>query len=765
MAMLRSLLVTLLLCAPLAAQIPAPPQPSLIPYPSSLTLREGRWMPARAASIGFAADAPAELRREGPALRAVLQEGLGIPATFAPAGATADLMVRWTAAPDSLREEYQLQVSPQGIVISAHSAAGVFYAVQTLRQLAASPGNGAGRGLPALEIWDRPRFEWRGLHLDVARHFYDVEFVKRYIDLMARYKFNTFHWHLTDDQGWRIQINAYPRLTDIGAWRRETIKEKSFSPYIGDSTPYGGFYTQDQIRDVVRYAAERHVTIVPEIEMPGHAKAAVAAYPELACTPGPFEVGTIWGVEDDILCPTEQTFRFIEGVLTEAMALFPSRFIHVGGDEVPKVRWKASPFAQQLMRREGIATEEQLQSWFIRRIEHFLDRHGRRLVGWDEILEGGIAPKATVMSWRGIAGGIDAARQGHDVIMSPGTHVYFDHLQGPRDGEPISIGGLTPLEKVYAFEPVPTELTPIEARHILGAQANMWTEYVATPAHVEYMVYPRALALSEVLWSPVAARNWSSFTTRLPAVVAGLDRMRVNYRIPDVLGLEGDRLLLADSATVVLTAAATGTIRYTLDGSLPTGGSAAYLAPLPLPLTANGTTITARLEMPDGRLGAPRRAVWRKAVFLDATRPNVVGLQPGLSYRYGEGRSDSVAGVALLATKRTGTVPSVQLNGDETGDRWGVTLEGWINVPTEGIWEFSLTSDDGSKLWIDGQVVVDNDGFHGPEAKVGPVPLRAGAHQIRVVMFQGGGAKALALGWRREDETAFAPVAGTSLFR
>ena len=758
-----ALLCFLLLASPLAAQTPAPP--SLIPWPASYRADTGRWLPEHALIVSGPSAPTAESRRLAALTRQILQESFGIPARTAAAGQRADVTVRIHPGPDSLRESYDLTVTPREVTITAGGGAGVFYALQTLRQLAASSGNGAGKGLPAVTIADRPRFQWRGLHLDVVRHFYGVDFVKRYIDLMARYKYNTFHWHLTDDQGWRIEIPGLPRLTEVGAWRRQTILGKNFDPFIGDSTPYGGYYTDAEIRDVVRYAAERYVTIVPEIEMPGHAKAAIAAYPALACTPGPFEVGMVWGVEDDIYCPTEHTFHVLEQVLTQVMALFPSRYIHIGGDEVPKVRWKHSPFAQALMRREGLRNEEELQSWFVRRIERFLGAHGRRLVGWDEIIDGGIAPAATVMSWRGTAGGIAAAKQGHDVVMTPGTHVYFDHLQGPRDGEPLSIGGYSPLEKVYAFEPVPAELTPEEGRHILGAQGNLWTEYITAPEEVEYMVYPRALALSEVLWSPAPARQWTSFTGRLPAVLGTLDRARVNYRIPDVLGLEGDRLLLADSAVVTLAAVASGTIRFTLDGSLPTGASAAYVAPIRLGLTPDGATVSARLERPDGRLGAVRRATWRKAVFQDAPRADNTGLVSGLKYRFATGRADSVGGVARLATTRSGAVPDVRLMGDETGDRWGVTLEGWLRVPADAIYEFALTSDDGSILWIDDQRIVDNDGYHAAEPKQGMAPLRTGLHRIKVVVFQGGGAASLSLGWRREDDPDFRPVPPAALFR
>jgi hexosaminidase len=429
-------------------------------------------------------------------------------------------------------------VTPRGVLLSASTIVGLTHGLQTLRQLLPAavertiPFPGMHWAIPAVTIDDAPRFSYRGMHLDVGRHFFTVDFIKRYLDLLALYKFNTFHWHLTEDQGWRIEIRKYPRLTSVGAWRKETVVEKNFDPYIGDRTPYGGFYTQDQVREVVAYAAARSIAVIPEIEMPGHSLAALAAYPELACTPGPFEVGTRWGVFEDIYCPSEQTFAVLEDVLTEVMALFPSRYIHIGGDEAPKTRWKASPIAQEVIRREGLKDEAELQSYFIRRIERFLAGHGRRLIGWDEILEGGLAPEATVMSWRGMDGGIEAAKQGHDVIMTPTSHVYFDHYQGPRETEPFAFGGFTPLEKVYAFEPVPTALSPEEARHVLGAQGNVWTEYMKTSDHVEYMVLPRMIALSEVLWSPAGARDYQRFLQRLRPHLGRLDARGIRYRNP-----------------------------------------------------------------------------------------------------------------------------------------------------------------------------------------------------------------------------------------
>ena len=389
----------------------------------------------------------------------------------------------------SLPEEgYRLRIDPRAVSIVGRPA-GLFYGAQSVLQLAAAH-SGTTFILPAAEIQDQPRFPYRGLHLDTSRHMFPVEFLKHYLDWMARYKLNTFHWHLTDDQGWRIEIKRYPRLAEIASMRKETLVGHSPQSTTYDGKPYGGFYTQEQIRDVVAYARERFITVIPEIEMPGHSLAALAAYPELACTAGPFETATTWGVFKDVYCPKENTFQFLENVLTEVMELFPSRYIHIGGDEVEKDRWKESPDAQAVIRREGLKDESELQSYFIRRMEQFINSKGRRIIGWDEILEGGLAPDATVMSWRGEDGGIAAARQGHDVIMTPDKYLYFDHYQGDRGAngknEPLAIGGMLPLDKVYSYNPEPAALNAEEQKHILGAQANVWTEYIAdrTPGGV-----------------------------------------------------------------------------------------------------------------------------------------------------------------------------------------------------------------------------------------------------------------------------------------
>jgi hexosaminidase len=411
-------------------------------------------------------------------------------------------------------EAYEISISSKEIEVRGASKIGVFRGVNTLVQLLLTTRGEKASVLPNMLIQDQPKFQWRGMHLDVARHFFSVDFIKRYIDLLALYKMNVFHWHLTEDQGWRIEIKKYPKLTEIGAWRKGTM----IGPYDDqkyDTISYGGFYTQEQIKEIVKYAADRHITVVPEIEMPGHALAALAAYPEFSCTGGPFQVAKGWGVFDDVFCVNDQTFQFIEDVLTEVLELFPSKYIHIGGDECPKARWKSCPKCQHTMQQNGLKDEHELQSYFIRRIEKFLNSKGRKLIGWDEILEGGLAPGAAVMSWRGTQGGIEAARMNHPVVMTPGSHCYFDHYQGNPKYEPLAFGGYTTLEKVYGFIPIPAELNQKEAQYILGAQGNVWTEYMKTEKQVEYMVLPRMLALSEVLWGTAEPEKYEQFIQRV----------------------------------------------------------------------------------------------------------------------------------------------------------------------------------------------------------------------------------------------------------
>jgi hexosaminidase len=428
------------------------------------------------------------------------------------------------------REAYQMTIAAKGVSVSAYKDAGKFYALQTLLQLL--PANkGAKVELPCLMIIDKPRYSWRGMHLDCCRHFFTVEEVKKYIDYLAMYKFNVFHWHLTDDQGWRIEIKKYPLLTRIGSQRKQTLIGKPSKNNKYDKKPYGGYYTQDQVREVVAYAAAKNITIVPEIEMPGHSLAALAAYPELSCTGGPFQVGERWGGYDDVFCAgNDSTFIFIENVLDEVLMMFPSQYIHIGGDECSKVRWNSCSKCQARIRNQNLKDEEELQSYFIRRVEKYINSKGRKIIGWDEILEGGLAPNATVMSWRGVKGGISAAKLGHDVIMTPGKPCYFDFYQSKdRASEPIAIGGFNPVDSVYKYDPAPEVLSEDERKHVLGAQGNVWTEYIDTFKKVEYMTVPRMCALSEVLWSPAEKRDVANFRSRLRKHALILDRMKINY--------------------------------------------------------------------------------------------------------------------------------------------------------------------------------------------------------------------------------------------
>jgi hexosaminidase len=468
--------------------------------------------------------------------------GFALPVRIGTAARGNRIVFRRAAARDTSYgdEGYRLDVRPGVVTITSTKPAGAFYATQSLRQLLPpeifrdAPIPGTAWKIPAVTIVDRPRFQWRGMHLDVARHFMPKEFVKKYIDLLALHKMNTFHWHLTDDQGWRIEIKKYPRLTEIGAWRDSTIVGHMVSDTTRatfDKKRHGGFYSREDIREIVAYARDRFVTVVPEIEMPGHSQAAIAAYPMLGNFGDTIRPWTMWGVTNYILNPSDTTIAFMQDVLTEVIGLFPGKFIHIGGDEAPKAQWKVSPRAQERMKALGITTEDELQSWFTTKMDAFLSSKGRRLVGWDEILEGGLAPNAVVMSWRGTAGGLAAARANHDVVMTPGSHTYFDQYQSRNTAaEPLAIGGFLPIDTVYSYDPVPAELEPQFASHILGAQAQIWTEYIEGPKNVEYMAFPREAALAEALWTSRDRKDFASFTGRLTQHVARLVALDVNFR-------------------------------------------------------------------------------------------------------------------------------------------------------------------------------------------------------------------------------------------
>ena len=495
----------------------------LIPQPEVVEMRKGSFMINKETVIQ--ADAT---MFEAQYLQQAIKSQTGFDLKIVPATVKPNkISLIRSVDSNGSKEGYGILVSNKNIAIYAENPQGYFYGIQTLMQLLPADKTKKPE-VPCLLITDNPKFSWRGMHLDCARHFFPVDFVKKYIDYLAMYKFNTFHWHLTDDQGWRIEIKKYPKLTEIGAYRNGSMVGH-YGDQKYDDKRYGGFYTQEQIKEVIAYAAQRHITVVPEIEMPGHAVAALAAYPELSCTGGPFEVGKQWGVLDDVFCPKEETFTFLQNVLTEVIALFPSEYIHVGGDECPKTRWKACPHCQGMIRQLNLKDEHELQSYFVQRIEKFVNGKGRKIIGWDEILEGGLAPNAAVMSWRGTEGGIAAAKQKHYVVMTPVSHNYFDYYQGDPKKEPLSIGGFLPIEKVYSLNPIPAELSKEESKYILGTQANLWTEYIETPKHVEYMVFPRMIALSEVAWGTSNPEKYEDFKSRLIQNFKNLDAKGINY--------------------------------------------------------------------------------------------------------------------------------------------------------------------------------------------------------------------------------------------
>jgi len=528
-------LCTIFICTSLKAQ-----EIAIVPKPVKTDWKKGNFTINKKTVLVISSS---EEKKSADFLNSYLEQFYGFKLTTGkkPASDFISLSAKHTYT-SVIHGSYTFIVSPASVNINGDNEEGVFYGVQTLIQLLPADKSGELK-IPAVSIEDFPRFAYRGLMLDCGRHFFSVGFVKKYIDYIALHKLNYFHWHLTDDQGWRIEIKKYPKLTEVGSCRNGTIV--GHHPGTGnDNEKQCGYYSQEEIKEIVQYANDRYVTIIPEIEMPGHSSAAIAAYPQLSCFPdeptevakgvvwsGPAtgkQVQQSWGVYRDVYCPSEYTFKFIEDVLDEVIQLFPSKYIHIGGDECPKEYWKKSAFCQNLIKEKGLKDEEGLQAYFIQHVEKYVNSKGRNIIGWDEILEGGLAPNATVMSWRGEQGGINAAKQQHNVIMTPGAYVYFDHSQSKND-DSLTIGGYLPLDKVYNYEPLPKELSPDEGKYVLGAQANLWTEYISNPAKAEYMLFPRLAALSEVLWSPKESRNWGDFQKRLPDILKLYEFRNVNY--------------------------------------------------------------------------------------------------------------------------------------------------------------------------------------------------------------------------------------------
>lgn len=562
----------MVLIAQVYAQQQQPVQPALIPVPVKAQYGQGFSVISKQTAI----DAPGELKYEAAFLNGLAQQYLGYALPVI--GHTNRYSVQLLIDTLLVREpEGYLLESNGNIRITAHDRPGLIHGIQTLRQLWTEQ-KGTLR-VPFASIEDHPRFSYRGMHLDVSRHFFPVSFIKQYIDLLSLYKFNTFHWHLTDDQGWRIEIKRYPKLQSIAAWRDETmIGHKKELPHRFDGKRYGGFYTQEQVKEIVRYATERHITVIPEIEMPGHAQAALAAYPELGCTGGPYKTATFWGVFDDVFCAgKDSTFTFLQDVLDEVIALFPSQFIHIGGDECPKTRWKVCPYCQQRIKAEKLSNEDELQSYFMERITKYLQAKSKSVIGWDEILEGGLAKGATVMSWRGTGGAVEAARMGHDAIMTTEDHYYFDHYQSLYLSEPVAAGGYTPLQEVYNYQPLPDSIDDSLLPHIKGIQGQLWSEYLPTNKQAAYMLLPRAIALAEVAWSPAANLNYDEFLTRVRKQDAVLERiglqMANNF---DEITYTTDKVLRGSLSFHLHSSLREAVIRYSSDGSLPDKSSRVY---------------------------------------------------------------------------------------------------------------------------------------------------------------------------------------------
>lgn len=645
------------------------------------------------------------------------------------------------------QEAYQLDVYADSIVISAADEAGFYNALQTLKQLfPISKDTADAIEIPTVQISDFPRFKWRGMHLDVCRHFYTVNEIKALLDQMALLKLNVFHWHLTDDQGWRIEVKRYPLLTEIGAWRNSTlIGHAANRPEKFDSTRYGGFYTQEEIKSIVQYAFERQITVVPEIEMPGHAVAALAAYKHLGCFDKKYEVWNKWGVSDDVFCAgKETTFHFIDSVFQEIIPLFPSEYIHIGGDECPKSNWEMCPNCQKRMRAEGLKTEMELQSYFIKRVEKILARYSKKTIGWDEIMEGGLAPNAAVMSWRGEEGGIQAANAGHYVVMTPNNEMYFDHYQGTdTHNEPLSIGGLTTLDDVYAYDPIPHELDSAAQKFVMGVQANLWTEYITNASHLQYMIFPRLCALAEIAWTMPQRKDRNDFLKRMSFYYARLDAAGINYRLaPPVI--PAYIKTINSEYTVSFEGETPGAfIRYTTDGTIPTENSTLYQKPFTLNV-AGKITLTSATFLANGKKSQPHTTIIEKVNLREPDDIKISG--NGLRYLYYEGITNSASDIKATLMKR-GRVYAITYPEKAGIENMAITLETVFNAPESGMYTFYTYSDDGSVLFIGNEKVVDNDGDHGARRQTGQIALKKGLHKMRISHYQSTGGMTLEAGY------------------
>lgn len=712
---------------------------NVIPAPQSLVQHDGYFKLANGTSFG-ATSPEAKTIAEFFAAKMRTATGYNIQV-----GEKGNITLNLDAAADVTNDEgYALEITNQGVTITAKTAQGLFYGMQTFMQLlpaeieSAKQVSGIAWQAPLVSIKDAPRFEYRGIMLDPCRHFMPIENVKKYIDVLSLFKINRLHWHLTDDQGWRIEIKKYPKLQEIASKRIE-----------GEGTEHGGYYTQEEIKEVVKYAADHFITVVPELELPGHEMAAIAAYPELSCKGEPGTPRIIWGVEDIVMCPgKEDMFNFLEDVIDEMVPLFPSEYFHIGGDECPKISWKNCPKCQARIKAEGLtadkehSAEEKLQSYVIQRMEKYLASKGKKIIGWDEILEGGLAPSATVMSWRGEAGGIEAALMDHNVIMTPGGNgMYLDAYQGDSKIEPVTIGGYTPLEKTYSYNPVPDTLAAIgKGNCILGVQGNTWSEYMYTEEKREYMIFPRIIAVAEIGWTNLDRKDYKDFERRIENAYVRLDEHDINYHIPLPEQPNGscDFVAFTDKASLEFKTSRPVKMVYTLDGSEPTPNSTAYTAPIELSET---TTLKIASVLPSGQMSRVRTIQVEKQALAPAKE--IEKTQPGLTMQVFDGMYLNVKELeaANVQPKETKIIKSTfelrsQVKTSESMrgvKQYAAIATGYVNIPEDGVY---FISSDLEEVWIDGKLLVNNGG----EVKRfsrhdNSIALAKGLHEIKAVFL------------------------------
>lgn len=641
------------------------------------------------------------------------------------------------------KEAYKINITSKKITVIG-SEEGLFYGVQSLIQLLPNKFKNQEIKLPCVTIEDEPRYSYRGLHLDVCRHFFSVDVIKDFIAQMSSYKLNNFHWHLTDDQGWRIEIKKYPKLTEVGSKRAQTLVGNKFErfPYFFDGNPYGGFYTQEEIKDIVKFAEEHYVNIIPEIEMPGHATAAVTAYPNLSCFPDrPYKVIESWGVFEDIFCAgKEETYTFLEDVLTEVMDLFPSKYIHIGGDECPKTRWKECPNCQKKIKELGLKNEHELQSYLTTRIEKFLNANGRQILGWDEMLEGGLAPNAAVMSWRGESGGIAATKQKHFVIMNPEQVLYLDYNQGYSPNEPLTVGRLITVDKIYNYNPTPVDsLTVEEQKYIMGVQSNLWSEYLTSPAKLNYQLYPRMFALAEITWTEPQNKNYNNFVLdRIPHHLEKLEAQKRLYKVPTPFGANETALIASKYVLDLKPTIKSGQIFYTIDGYNPDETAELYEKPVTINIPKGEFRTIKTVQISQ----SGRRSSISKILVRNPELKSALAIKPtkkGLKFDYYTGALfQQVQDLELAKPVNSGI-----FEGAISSEKWktkteryiGLKFYGYIYIQETANYTISMLSDDGSKLFIDNELVVNNDGIHWLNEAYGVTKLEKGFHKINISYF------------------------------